>query len=143
MKIRDVKLVEAKNGFDAVIGKLPEKKLEGPAKAAIVGGGPAGMAAAYFLGRAGIKSVLYEEKESLGGIVRHVIPNFRIGEEAIKKDADILEKMGAEVLLSTKAPSLRELKRMGYTYVIYATGAWKHGAMDLEGEKTLPVLEFL
>ena len=143
VKIRDVKLVAAKNGFDAVIGKLPEKKLEGPAKAAIVGGGPAGMAAAYFLGRAGIKSVLYEEKESLGGIVRHVIPNFRIGEEAIKKDADILEKMGAEVLLSTKALSLRELKRMGYTYVIYATGAWKHGAMDLEGEKTLPVLEFL
>ena len=51
---------------------------QGVTRAAVVGGGPAGMAAAYFLIRAGMDVTLFEKSGALGGVVRHVIPGFRI-----------------------------------------------------------------
>ena len=55
-------------------------------KAAIIGGGPTGIAAADFLGRAGIETTIFEREQLLGGVPRHVIPAFRITNEAIEKD---------------------------------------------------------
>ena len=49
----------------------------------IVGGGPAGLAAASFLSRAGIDVTVFEKREKLGGVVRYAIPEFRITEEAM------------------------------------------------------------
>ncbi|MDO4555546.1 MAG: putative selenate reductase subunit YgfK [Lachnospiraceae bacterium] len=143
VKIRDVKLLAAEKAYDAWKKSNPAKVLDGPAKAAVIGGGPAGMAAAYFLGRSGIKTVLFEEKESLGGIVNHVIPDFRIGKIAIDKDADIIRQTGTEVKLNTKAPSLKELKEAGYTYVLYAVGASKKGFVSLEEGETVNAQDFL
>ena len=77
--IRDAKLAAARGGFDEVIGTLhPAPAIDG-VRVAVVGGGPAGMAAAFFLGRAGARVTLFERREKLGGIVRYVIPPFRIG----------------------------------------------------------------
>ena len=64
--------------------KRPEK-VQGK-RAAIVGGGPTGIAAAYFLGRAGIETTIFEREDRLGGVPRHVIPAFRISDEALDKD---------------------------------------------------------
>ena len=86
-------------------------------KAAIVGGGPTGMAAAYFLARAGIPVTLFEQADRLGGIVRQVIPAFRISDDAIDKDAALLERMGADIRCGAPAPSATELKEMGYTHI--------------------------
>ena len=47
-------------------------------KAAVVGGGPAGLAAAYFLAKGGMKVTVFEKAEKMGGVVRNVIPGFRI-----------------------------------------------------------------
>ena len=58
----------------------------------IIGGGPAGMAAAYFLRKGGMEVTLFEAKESLGGVVRHVIPPFRISEDAIEGPLAFAEK---------------------------------------------------
>ena len=55
-------------------------------KVAVIGGGPTGMSAAYFLGRAGVHVTIFERKDALGGIVRQVIPAFRISDDAIDND---------------------------------------------------------
>ena len=79
-------------------------------KVAIVGGGPTGIAAAYFLGREGVPTTIFERERKLGGVPRYVIPAFRISDEAIDKDVALMEKMGVEVKLNTEAPSVAELK---------------------------------
>ena len=61
-------------------------------------------AAAYFVGRAGIPVTLFEKADRLGGIVRQVIPAFRISDEAIDKDVALMEKMGVEVKLRRCSP---------------------------------------
>ncbi len=142
MHIRDCKLLAARRGFDEVIGTLkPSGKSD--AKVAIIGGGPAGMAAGYFLGRQGAKVTLFEKREKLGGIVRYVIPGFRIGELGIDRDEELLKTMGAEVRTNATAPSVAKLKKDGYTHVIFATGAWAHGNLRLEKGESRNVLDFL
>ena len=121
--IRQVKLEAAFQGFDALMHALPKASASCDAKVAIVGGGPAGMAAAYFLTRGGAKVTIFEREKELGGIPRYVIPEFRISSCAIKRDAELVTAYGAEVKTGTEAPSLEELQAQGYTHVIYATGA--------------------
>ena len=103
-------------------------------KAAIIGGGPTGIAAAYFLGRAGIEATIFERESCLGGVPRHVIPSFRIANEAIEKDIALMEKYGVEVKCGAPAPSVDELKKQGYTHILLAVGAWKPGKLDIAGD---------
>ena len=64
---------------------------------------------------------------------RYVIPAFRISDEAIDKDIALMERYGVEVKLGKPAPSVEQLKKMGYTHILMATGAWKPGKLDIEG----------
>ena len=133
VQIRDTKLVAATKGYGALMAdiKVPAK-VEGK-KAAIIGGGPTGIAAAYFLGRAGIETTIFEREEKLGGVPRYVIPAFRISDEAIDKDVALMERYGVEVKCGLPAPSVEELKKLGYTHILIATGAWQAGKLDIPG----------
>jgi len=131
--IRDTKLVAAKNGYEALMASIRKPERVAGKKAAIVGGGPTGIAAAYFLGRAGVETTIFEREEKLGGVPRYVIPAFRISDEAIDKDIALMEKYGVEVKCGAPAPSVAELKAQGYTHILMATGAWKAGRLDIEG----------
>ena len=133
VQIRDTKLIVAQHGYGALMAdiKLPEK-VAGK-KAAIIGGGPTGIAAAYFLGRAGIETTIFEREEKLGGVPRYVIPAFRIPDEAIDKDIALMEHYGVEVKCGAPAPSVEDLKKLGYTHILIATGAWQAGKLDIPG----------
>lgn len=141
--IREMKLKAAKNGYEALLEKLPVPAVTKAGKAAVIGGGPAGMAAAYFLRKGGMEVTLFEAKESLGGVVRHVIPPFRISEDAIEKDAEILRKMQVDIRCNTKLESLEELKKQGYTKIVLAVGAPVQGSLKLESGMPKNALEFL
>ena len=143
VQIRDTKLVAAERGYDKVMAQLktPTPVYDGK-KVAVIGGGPTGMAAAYFCARAGVPTTLFEREAALGGVVRYVIPDFRISDEAIERDAALMRKMGVEVLLSTPAPSVEELKRQGYTHILFAVGAWKPGRLDIPGN-VKPVIAWM
>ena len=143
VQIRDTKLVAAERGYDQVMAQLrtPTPVYDGK-KVAVIGGGPTGMAAAYFCARAGVPTTLFEREAALGGVVRYVIPDFRISDEAIERDAALMRKMGVEVLLSTPAPSVEELKRQGYTHILFAVGAWKPGRLDIPGN-VKPVIAWM
>lgn len=141
--IREMKLKAAENGYEVLLEKLPVPAVTKAGKAAVIGGGPAGMAAAYFLRKGGMEVTLFEAKESLGGVVRHVIPPFRISEDAIEKDAEILRKMQVDIRCNTKVESLEELKKQGYTKIVLAVGAPVQGSLKLESGMPKNALEFL
>lgn len=141
--IREMKLKAAENGYEALLEKLPVPSVTKAGKAAVIGGGPAGMAAAYFLRKGGMEVTLFEAKESLGGVVRHVIPPFRISEDDIEKDAEILRKMQVDIRCNTKVESLEELKKQGYTKIVLAVGAPVQGSLKLESGMPKNALEFL
>ncbi len=138
--IRGTKLTAAENGYAQLMEKLDTPVASSDKNVAIVGGGPTGIAAAFFLGREGIKATIFEKEGKLGGIVRNVIPSFRISDEAIDNDIKLMEKMGAEIKLNTPAPSLNELKEAGYTHILYCVGAEKPGKLDID---SINVIEFL
>ena len=125
VSIRECKHAAAEGGYRALLSELRPKASRPDIKVAVVGGGPAGMAAAYFLGREGIPVTIFEATGMLGGVVRQLIPEFRISKEDIDRDEQMVLAMGAEVRYHTRIRSASELEGMGYTHVIFATGAQK------------------
>ena len=134
VRIRDMKLLAAERGYGALMAAIRRPARVDGKKAAIIGGGPTGIAAAYFLGRAGIETTLFEREKSLGGVPRHVIPSFRIADETIEKDIALMARYGVEVRCGAPAPSVAELKAQGYTHILFAIGAWKPGELGIPGD---------
>jgi putative selenate reductase len=141
--IRDMKLKAAENGYEEWLSKAVWSEITEEGKAAVIGGGPTGMAAAYFLRKGGMNVTLFEQTDTLGGVVRHVIPQFRIPDSAIDHDGAILESMGVDIQYKTKVESVKALKDQGYTAVILAVGASKPGILKLEDGEPVNALEFL
>lgn len=129
----------------AVLPKLRAQAIanDGERNVAVIGGGPAGLATAFFLTRAGVPVTIFEARDSLGGVVRHVIPEFRIASDDISHDAELCLSFGAKVQLNARVDSIDELKAQGFTDVVVATGAWMPGSAGLGEGAELDVLEFL
>lgn len=142
VNIRNIKLEAAENAYDKLINEMSETKKSG-SKVAIIGGGTTGIAAAHLLAREGMDVTIFEKRDSLGGIVKHVIPEFRISNKAIDKDVDLLKKLGVKIQLNSEQNSVKELKNQGFKHILFAIGAWKPGKLELEGETTTNVIEFL
>ena len=143
LHIRETKLAAASQAYNEI---LPALKAEGSVagkKVAIIGGGPAGLAAATFLSRAGVAVTVFERKEKLGGVVRNVIPEFRISADSIDKDVELCKAYGAEFKLGAEVTSVKALKAEGYTDVIVSIGAWKPGRSPLAYGEVTDALEFL
>lgn len=131
VNIRGEKLRAASGGVDYMMEKLAAAPSTGK-KAAVIGGGPAGLAAAYFLQKNGIDTTIYEKREKLGGIIRYVIPEFRISSEAIDCDVALVLKTGVTVKTGCEAASVQALKDEGYDAVVVASGAPVAGNVRLE-----------
>lgn len=95
-------------------------------KVAIVGSGPAGLSAAYYLRTMGYQVTVYEEKTLPGGVVRYGAPEYRLPEHKVKEDIEIIEKVGVEIITKTKIGrdiSLETLQN-DYDAVFIGTGFW-------------------
>ena len=153
--IRGAKLAAAEGAFGELLKKTAQARAKqasmpqadasqaGAGKVAVVGGGPAGLAAAYFLARGGVPATVFEKESKAGGIVRQVISDFRIGDEAVDNDVELVKAMGAEIRTGAAVASLRELRGQGFDTVILAIGAWQPGRLELERGESLNVIEFL
>ena len=142
VNIRGTKLTAAEHGYEQLIGEIKAGEPNGK-KVAVVGGGPAGIAAAYFLAREGAAVTIFEKEEKAGGVIRYVIPGLRIGDDAIDKDISFIQKMGVEIRTNTEITSVADLKAQGYDAVILAIGAGKPGILKLEKGETVNALKFL
>jgi NAD-dependent dihydropyrimidine dehydrogenase PreA subunit len=108
-------------------------------KVAVVGGGPAGMLAAYDLRKMGFKVVLFEAKDTLGGLLIDGIPPYRLPKEVVEQELGILEKLGIEMRLGCsvgKDISLKQL-RDDFSAVFVSVGGAAAKEMML-AEKELP-----
>ena len=143
VNIRQTKLAAARGGFDRVLPTLRPAKAVGDKKVAVIGAGPAGLAAAAFLSRAGVEVTVFERRDAPGGVVRHVIPGFRIDPADIARDVEICTAFGAKIVCGREIASVDALKAEGFTDVIVAVGAWKPGKNPLKSGECLDALEFL
>jgi len=114
----------------------PQKELE--EKVAVIGGGPAGMMAAYTLRIKGYQVTIYEAASKLGGMLTSCIPEFRLPEEIVQRETALLNKIGVQFIYNTKVGkdiSLAELTD-NYQAVIIATGTQAAKKLGLEGENS-------
>ena len=103
---------------------------------AVVGGGPAGLSAAYFLRRRGHEVVLFEAMPHMGGMLRYGIPEYRLPQSVIDREVDVLQKMGIEFRNGVRLGgeiALADLEK-DYDAVFVGLGAWGTQPMGLPGE---------
>ncbi len=115
-------------------------------KVAIVGSGPAGLAAAYYLRLSGHGVTVFDRMEQAGGLLRYVIPPYRLPKDIVTRTVKTLEDIGIEFKLKAdigKKITLKDLKKK-YDAVFIGTGAWNPVSIGLDGEKSAVFgLEFL
>ena len=105
-------------------------------KVAIVGAGPAGLTAAWFLGRAGHKPVMYEAMPRSGGMLRYGIPVYRLPDDVLDREVEYICRAGGEIKYNTrvgKDVSLDDLMK-SHDAVFLGPGAWAGNPMRVEGE---------
>ena len=136
VKIRELKKICLENGFEDYINNYWEE-LEEPlnVKAAVVGAGPAGLAAAYFLAQAGFEVEIYEREQNAGGVVANIIPSFRIPVSVVEKDVDFILKHGVKINYGVTDVSYDTLKSLGSDYIFYALGSEKETTLALSSGK--------
>jgi putative selenate reductase len=145
LAIRRAKLLAAENAEESYIPPKDEAALKTDKSVGVVGAGPAGVAAALYLRRAGVPVTVYEKGDAAFGVVRYVIPAFRIGASAIERDYRLALKSGVAFTFNTEVKSLADLKAK-HDFVVLATGAWKAGEAPVppaQGGNTLDALTFL
>lgn len=145
VNIRDIKLQAVEKSFKDLIKEINEKKKPNKTniKVAIIGGGTTGLSTAYFLTKAGISTTIFEKKESLGGIIKHVIPEFRISNESLNNDIELIKALGVNIKLNSHENSVKSLQKDGFKYIVFAIGSWKPGKLNLQEGTSLNVIEFL
>ena len=143
VQIRTNKLIAARGGYDTV---LPGLKKEGAVqkKVGVIGAGPAGISAAFFLARAGVEVHVYDKDAVAGGVVANVIPGFRIPAEEIQKDVNLAKQYGAQFHLGQEVNDIDAFrKENNFDAVILAIGAHKEAPLVLEKGEAYNALHFL
>jgi len=115
-------------------------------KVAVVGAGPAGLTAAYYLRQLGYSVTVYEAQEEAGGVLTYGIPPYRLAKEVVRKQVRAIENTGVQFKYKVKVGqdiTLAELQKE-YAAVFCATGAWRPSTLGIPNEELLTQgLDFL
>lgn len=115
---------------------LPECAPATGKKVAVVGGGPAGLTAAYYLRILGHEVTVFDMMDKMGGMLRYGIPQYRLPKEILDAEIGLIEKLGVRLVNNCKFGkdiTLDMLKKVNDA-VILAPGAWKSSPMRVKGE---------
>lgn len=135
--IRDIKrfVLEyaRKQGWQPQIERGPER----PEQVAVVGSGPAGIACAYDLARAGYKVSMFEAEKEPGGMLRYGVPRFRLPPPVLEEEIGALKSLGVEIRTEKalgKDFTLKSLQEEGYRAIFLGIGAPKSAPLEVPGE---------
>ncbi len=145
LQIRQAKKIASEKAQKKLIREIKPSEIKTDIKAAIIGGGPAGISAAVFLRRNGVDVTVFERLKRPMGVVSHIIPKFRIDQKTIDRDVQMAEKQGVKFVFGADDNFDIEKLKKDYGFVIIATGAWMKGHCPVEeGEEYLiDALDFL
>jgi NADH-quinone oxidoreductase subunit F len=110
-------------------------------RVAIVGGGPAGLTAGYYLARRGHSVTVFEALPEPGGMMRVGIPDYRLPKDVLKSEIKEIEDAGVEIITNTRVESLDELFNEGCSAVFLATGAHQGMKIGVKGEGSRGVMD--
>jgi NADPH-dependent glutamate synthase beta subunit-like oxidoreductase len=110
-------------------------------RVAIIGSGPAGLAAAYYLAKMGHGVTIFEALPEAGGMLRAGIPAYRLPRKTLDDEIDMVKNLGVEIKTNTQVESIDRLFKDGYQAVLVATGAHQGIKMGVEGEDHPNVME--
>lgn len=116
-------------------------------KIAIIGGGPAGLSAAFYLRKQGYPVTVFEKEEKAGGMLTYGIPNFRLEKKVIDAEIDVIKQMGAEIKCGVevgKDITIDELRKQGYKAFFIAIGMQAGRKANIPNEEyAMSGVEFL
>ncbi|MFX1377263.1 MAG: FAD-dependent oxidoreductase [Promethearchaeota archaeon] len=117
--------------------KSKSKPKKNAKKVAIIGSGPAGLTAGYFLRRMGYAPTIFEKSNQTGGMLRFGVPQFRLPNYVLDYDVNLIKNSGVEIVLNKPLGpemTIEDLKNDGYEAIFIATGQYKPRTLHLEGE---------
>ena len=121
-----------------------------PHRVAVIGGGPAGLSAAYFLARKGYPVTIFEAANTLGGMLSQAIPEFRLPKNSLQRDINYILALGVEVQTGTalgRNLTIEQLRAQGFEAVFLAIGAHRGMEQGVFGEQlyegVIDALDFL
>lgn len=133
---------------------VPEKTVQSvhgsfDEKIAIIGGGPAGLSAAYYLAQMGYKPTVFEKNPIPGGMMTYGIPSYKLEKDVIAAEIDIIKALGAEIKCGVevgKDVTIDELKKQGYKAFYIAIGCQggkRPGVKNDDAKGTAIAVEYL
>lgn len=126
------------------IPKIPVAATKQPHKVAVIGGGPAGLSAAYFLARLGYPVTVFEAHEVAGGMLAETIPASRLPKDVLQREIQAIQDLGVEIKLNTKVGvdiPFKKLMEDGYSAFFVAVGMYGDRSLGIEGEDLLGVFQ--
>ncbi len=136
--------------FEREINKTPPKFEVLPGKnekVAIIGSGPAGLSAAFYLAKLGVMSTIYEKAEVAGGMLALGIPKYRLPRDVLNYEIDLIKGLGVNIVtnspLGTDEKSMTSLLKEGYDAVLLAVGVQQGIKLRIKGEESDGVLDCL
>lgn len=139
INIRGLKRFAVDHAGEVPVPKPAEKTGK---RVAVIGGGPGGISAAYYLALMGHEVTIYEQRKKLGGMLRYGIPNYRLPREVLDKEIEQLLSVGIEVksgITVGESPRIIDLKNQ-YHAVYIAIGAHIDRKIGIEGEEAQGVI---
>ena len=114
----------------------PDLKKAAPTgkKIAIVGCGPSGITAAYYLAQQGHTVEIFDEREHPGGVMRYGIPNYRLPDYKLYAEIDVVRNLGVDIHMGYHVSNAKEFKEKGYDATLLATGMQNSKRLGVPGD---------
>jgi NADH-quinone oxidoreductase subunit F len=135
--------------FEHLVSRIAARKLDSTGReVAVAGAGPAGLTAAFYLALMGHTVTVFDEKAEAGGMLRFAIPEYRLPKAVIRREIELIGRMGVNFVFNTRIGSDLPLKDLAERFdsVFFSIGTWKESWPHLSGTELKgvhPALSFL
>ena len=140
ISIRTLKRYAAEHDTERLWEKKLQQKESTDKRIAIIGSGPAGLSAAYYLRDQGHAVTVFESMPLSGGMMRYGIPEYRLPREILREEIADIENRGVEITTNTRIESIDKLFEDGYDAVLVGIGAQKGQKLSIPGADSQGVL---